>query len=445
MCNYKVSFFRSEALDKEDMRQERKKAKIFYGWYILAIGMIGAFMAAGTSQLFMSLMLKPLTREFGWSRTAATGAITTGTIIAGLLSLPFGKLADRYGPRWLTSLGALVIAGAYVAITKFVDLWQFYVIFVIARVVSTNTISNIAPKTAAVNWFRRFRGRALGLLSMATPLGVAMLAMIAQFIMETHSWRTVFLVFAIAMIVLQVLPAALVLRRRPEDIGLVPDGLSSNRGKTASADQSLAEEEIAWTLSEAARTPSLWLLITAITVALLVNSGIGFHLVAYYTDIGIGPSIAAGALSIYALTGALGNVIWGFLSERLPERLLASAVMVLTAVSILILQSVRTDTGAFIFAILFGLTSRGEGTLVNIILAQYFGRSSYGAISGFVFPFNMLGLGIGPLVSSVSFDLTGSYYAVFNVFVAVSILSAVLLWLAKKPALPTRNYSTSNL
>lgn len=417
-----------------DMKQGRTKVKIFYGWYILAIGMIGAFMAAGTSQLFMSLMLKPLTSEFGWSRTAATGAITTGTIIAGLLSLPFGKLVDRYGPRWLTSLGALVIVGAYVAITKFVSLWQFYLVFVIARVVSTNTISNIAPKTAAVNWFRRFRGRAMGLLSMATPLGVAILAMIAQFIMENHNWRTVFMVFAIAMIFLQVLPAALVLRRRPEDIGLVPDGIASDRVKTGQPDQTLDKEEVAWTLSEAVRTPSLWLLIAAITVALLVNSGIGFHLVAYYTDIGIAPSVAAGALSIYALTGALGNVIWGFLSEKLPERLLASAVMILTAVSILVLQSVKTNTGAIIFAILFGLTSRGEGTLVNIILAQYFGRSSYGAISGFVFPFNMLGLGIGPLVSSVSFDLTGSYYAVFKVFVVGSILSAILLWLAKKPA-----------
>jgi MFS family permease len=427
-----------------DMKQGRTKVKIFYGWYILAIGMIGAFMAAGTSQLFMSLMLKPLTSEFGWSRTAATGAITTGTIIAGLLSLPFGKLVDRYGPRWLTSLGALVIVGAYVAITKFVSLWQFYLVFVIARVVSTNTISNIAPKTAAVNWFRRFRGRAMGLLSMATPLGVAILAMIAQFIMENHNWRTVFMVFAIAMIFLQVLPAALVLRRRPEDIGLVPDGIASDRVKTGQPDQTLDKEEVAWTLSEAVRTPSLWLLIAAITVALLVNSGIGFHLVAYYTDIGIAPSVAAGALSIYALTGALGNVIWGFLSEKLPERLLASAVMILTAVSILVLQSVKTNTGAIIFAILFGLTSRGEGTLVNIILAQYFGRSSYGAISGFVFPFNMLGLGIGPLVSSVSFDLTGSYYAVFKVFVVGSILSAILLWLAKKPALPARNYFTSN-
>ncbi len=417
------------------MTQEKKKTKIFYGWYILAIGMIGAFMGAGTSQLFMSIMIKPLIKEFGWSRTVATGAMTAGTIMAGLFSLPFGRLADRYGPRLLTSFGALVVAGAYVGFTKFVNLWQFYVIYVIARVVSTNTLSAITPQTAAVNWFRRFRGRALGLLSMAPPFGISVLAMIAQLIMECSGWRTVFMTFALAMIFLQVLPAPLILRRRPEDLGLVPDGGERVSIKSAPTNQILPEGEVTWTLSEAIRTWTLWFLIAANMVASTVGSGLGFHLVAYFTDIGIVPSIAVGAMSIYALTGAVGNVVWGFLSEKIPERLLASGVMLLMAATILYLQSVRTIVGAFFFAVLFGLSARGEGTLINIILAQYYGRSSYGAISGLVFPFHMVGLGFGPLISSISFDLTGSYQALFNVFMAISVIASVLLWLAKKPNL----------
>ncbi len=415
------------------MIQTEKKPKIFYGWYILAIGVTGAFLSAGSSQLFMSIMLKPLTEEFGWSRTAATGAITTGSILAGLLSLPFGKLVDRYGPRLLTSLGALITACAYVAITKFVSLWQFYVVYVIARIVSTNAVSNIAPKTAAVNWFRRFRGRALGLISMATPLGSSVLAIIAQLIMKHHGWRTVFGVFALSMLFLQALPAALLLRRRPEDLGLLPDGSQYRPTESSRSVQTPAPDEFSWTLGQSMRTTTLWLLITAIIVALTVNAGVGFHLVAYCTDVGIDATIAVGAMSIYAMTGALANVIWGFLSEKIPERLLAALVMILTAAAILYLLVVRTSTGAFVFAVLFGLTSRGEGTLVNIILAQYYGRDSYGAISSFVYPFNMLGLGFGPLISSVSFDLSGSYRAVFSVYIAASLLAALLLWLAKKP------------
>ncbi len=417
------------------MRQEKKKAKIFYGWYVLAVGMVGAFMAAGTSQLFMSIMIKPFIKEFGWSRTAATGAITAGTIMAGLLSLPFGKLADRYGPRWLTSLGALVAAGAYFGFTQFVDLWQFYVVYLIARVVSTNTLSIITPQTAAVNWFRRYRGRALGLLSMSPAFGISVLAMAAQYIMEHYGWRTVFMTFALAMMFLQVIPAALVLRRRPEDIGLVPDGIESVRVESAPTDQIFAQKEVTWTLRNAVRTQAFWFLVVANTVASIVSSGVGFHLVAYYTDIGIVPSIAVGAMSVYALTGAVGNVIWGFLSEKLSERLLASGVMVLMAATLLYLKSVTTLVGVFSFAVLFGLAARGEATLINIILAQYYGRSSYGAISGFVLPFHMVGLGFGPLVSSVSFDLTGSYQALFNIFIAISMIAAALIWLAKRPNL----------
>jgi len=421
------------------MKHTEKQPRIFYGWYILAIGMIGAFLSAGTSQLFMSIMLKPLTAEFGWSRTAATGAITTGTIMAGLLAFPFGALADRYGPRLLTSLGALVTVATYFLITKSAELWQFYVVFVIGRVVSTNTISTIAPTNAAVNWFRRFRGRALGLLNLATPLGSSILAIVAQLIMERHGWRTVFMMFALAMLLLQVLPAALFLRRRPEDCGLLPDGGPAVEKTSASPLRKPLEKEFNWTLREAVRTPTMWFLLSATIVALTVNAGVGFHLVAYYTDVGIAASTAVAALSAYAFTGAMANVIWGFLSEKISERMLAALVMVLTAFTILYLESVRTAPGAFIFAVLFGLTSRGEGTLVNIILAQYYGRGSFGAISGFVLPFNMLGLGFGPLIASVSFDRTGSYDAVFTVFIGVALIAAILLWLAKKPARPVRS------
>lgn len=415
------------------MHSIKKQPKIFYGWYILAVSMLGAFLASGTSQLFMSIMLKPLTEEFGWSRSAATGAVTTGTLMAGLLSLPFGKLVDRYGTRLLTSLGAVIVAGAYIGITRSVDLWHFYCVYVIARVVSTNAISSIAPKTAVVNWFRRFRGRALGFLAMSVPLGSSVLAMAAQFIMVHHGWRTVFMVFALAMVSLQAIPAALILRRRPEDMGLVPDGKPCIQATATPLVQNPPAEEPAWNLDEAIRTPTLWFLITGMMVALTVNAGVGFHLVAYCTDVGIDTTVAVGAMSVYAMTGAISSVFWGVLSERLPERLLAAAIMILTAAAILFLQSVTTPTAAFLFAVLFGLTSRGEGALVNIILAQYYGRRSYGTISGFVFPFNMVGLGFGPLISSISFDLSGSYHSVLNVYIAVSIAASVLFWFAKKP------------
>ncbi len=419
------------------MKKEKKRKKIFYGWYILGIGILGAFLSAGTSQLFMSIMLKPLTAEFGWSRTAATGAITAGTILGGLFSLPFGKIADRYGPRLLTSVGAIVMAVTFFLLTKLFALWQFYVVYVIARVVSMNAVSNVVSRTAVVNWFRIWRGRALGLLSMATPLGGSLLVIVAQFIMESHGWRSVFMTFAVAMIFLQVIPAALILRRRPEDLGLAPDGGESVAGNLPA--QASGEDESSWTLNEAMHSQSIWWLISATIVSTTVGAGVSFHMVAYFTDVGIAPAAAVAVLSVYAFIGAVANVIWGFLSERISERLLATVVMVMSSAAVIYLQTVSTPTGAMIFAVIFGITARGEVSLVNIILAQYYGRGSFGAISGFVNPFSMLGLGIGPIIASVAFDVYGSYHAVFIVFAALYMVSAVLYWLAKKPGFPIRN------
>jgi len=381
----------------------------------------------------MSIMLKPLTAEFGWSRTAATGAITTGTLTAGLVSILFGRLADRYGPRVLTSLGAVVTAGVYLALTCFTELWHFYVVYVVGRVVASNTLAKVVPNTAVVNWFRRMRGRALGLLAMSSPLGASLLAIVGQAIIAQHGWRSVFSTYAAAVMVLVAAPAVLFLRRRPEDLGLLPDGASTSEHAAPPGTDRSQEPEYCWSLQEAIRTPTLWLITAAVVMALAVNAGVGFHQVAYYTDVGIAASAAVVALSVYAASGAFANVVWGFLSERLSERLMAALALLLTAAVIVYLQTVRTQAGALVFAILFGFTSRGGDTLVNIILAQYYGRDSYGTIAGFLYPFHMLGLGLGPLTASISFDLTGSYHAVFNTFALAALLSSALFWLAKKP------------
>ena len=418
--------------------QTPPKPRFYYGWYVLGVGMLSTFMASGTSQLFMSIMLKPLTEEFGWSRTAITGALTLGTLLAGLLAILFGRLTDRYGPRVLTSLGAFITAGMYLVFTRFVELWQFYVIFIIVRIIASNTMAKVVVNTAAVNWFRRMRGRALGFLAMASPLGTSVLAICGQQIMEGYGWRTVFMVFALATLILVCLPGILILRRRPEDIGLLPDGEIKSEIEVSSPSREQEPQEFSWTLKEAIRTPTLWFLVTSIVVSLMVNAGIGFHQVAYYTDIGIATKAAVLAMSVYAFSGAFANAIWGFLTEHFSERYLAIIVMLLTAVAILFLQTIQSTAGAFVFAIWFGLTSRGEDTIVNIIVAHYYGRDSYGTINGFMYPFHMLGLALGPITASLSFDLTGSYRAVFISFTVLAILAAVLLWLAKKPPPPVR-------
>jgi MFS family permease len=141
---------------------------------------------------------------------------------------------------------------------------------------------------------------------------------------------------------------------------------------------------------------------------------------------------------VYAFSGALANGLWGLLTERFSERFLAMLASTVTTVAIFYLFTVRSVPGALVFAVVFGITSRGESTLLSMLLAQYYGRHAYGAINGIVHPFLLIGLGLGPLVAAISFDLTGTYQIVFICAALGSLVAAGLYWLARRPTLPAR-------
>jgi len=182
------------------------------------------------------------------------------------------------------------------------------------------------------------------------------------------------------------------------------------------------------------RTTALWLLVASVFLASLGTGGIAFHTVAYFTDVKSSPSAAAGALSVMALSGAFGNGIWGALAERLSPRSLSVTTTVLSAASVALLMQVDSPLMAYLFGVLFGINARGgTAVLTQILLAHYFGRRSFGAISGVLEPFHKGGLGVGALIAGVAFDWSGNYRAVFLFFLANYLLSAVLVFFARRP------------
>jgi MFS family permease len=277
----------------------------------------------------------------------------------------------------------------------------------------------------------------MGLVSMALPLGGSVLTIVGQLIIESHGWRAAFTVFGIALLVLYFVPALLIIRRRPEDLGLLPDGAAA-LSDGAEATNVASRPETSWTLAQAVRTKTLWLLIVGLWLGVMANGAVSFHVVAYYSDQGLSATVAATALSAYGFTGAVANGMWGFLVERVSERLLAVIAMSLSGLCVLFLLTVSSTPQAFIFALAFGLAARGESSLVMMMVAQYYGRASYGTINGFITPFQMLGLGLGPLVASIFYDVLGSYEVAFLIFAASFGLSASCLGLARRPVLPAQ-------
>ena len=373
----------------------RKRPKIYYGWWVLGVSMAVAFMSSVSSQFFMGVMLPFIQEDTGWTRTSITGAVTIGSVTAGLGAPVVGRLADRHGPRVLSAVGLLVMAGSVLLIGGVVHLGVFYLAYILGRAVAQNTLTGVVPRTTAVNWFRRMRGRAMGMTQMALPLGGAALALVAQAMVGGGmSWRSVYVILGVVVLATLLPPILLVLRRRPEDMGLLPDGdtepaatAPTSAGQARQAPARPAREEYNWTLQQALRTRTFWYLVAAMAIGVLANGGVGFHQFAYFRDQGIPEVMAAVALSSYALSGALANGLWGVLVERISERLIAVVTMSVATFLCLFLLTVDTVAEALVFAVLFGLAARGESSIILMMQANYYGRRSFGAISGFSTPF----------------------------------------------------------
>ena len=414
------------------------QGRLYYGWRVLAVTMTLSYFATVMSQFFTGAMLPHIEAGTGWNRSSITFAVTLGTVASGFMAPTFGRLADRYGPRVLAGAGLIVAAAAMIGVglSGSIHIAVFYVAYLCGRAATQNTLGGVTAQTTMVNWFKRMRGRAIGLSAMAYPLGGASLIPLSQFAIESGvSWEVVYF-FTAGLLTLVLFPlATLVLRRRPEDLGLLPDG-DTSAGVVGAAVPGHAVEA-PWTLRQATRTRALWLMIAAMATAACANSAISFHLLAYFKDQGVGVGAAALALSVYSLSGGVASGIWGFLIERVEERVIGAITTLSACVLCLLLLTVQSPLAAIGFGALFGLAARGEGSILIAMVAHYFGRESFGSIQGFTAPFQLIALGIGPTLAALLYDGFGHSYDV--AFVAASVIfavSAVCVWFARQPAAP---------
>ena len=399
--------------------------------------MVAGFFSAGVSNVVMAVVLKPISEDLGWSRTLTAAAVTVGAISGGILSPFFGPIADRLGPRSLLPAGGALVGLLAIGVSLSTEPWQFYATFVPARALTEFLLCGIVPFTAVANWFYLKRARAMGLVAMSVPLGASALALVYQFFVAHYGWRSAFLALGISLWVLVVIPGVIFLRRQPEDLGLNPDGVSAPTSHedplSTGEKRQRAVVESNWSRRDAVRTRALWLLVAGTFFASLGTGGIAFHTVAYFTDNQIAPGVAAGALSVMALSGALGNGLWGTLAEWIHPRRLSIATMLVSAGAVALLMQTRGLLAVYVFAVLFGLNARGAAVLTQILLGRYFGRRSFGAISSILDPFHKSGLGLGPLFAGMAFDFTGNYQIIFAVFLGNYLMSALLVFLARPP------------
>ncbi len=411
----------------------RPRTPFYYGWLILAISFLAAFAATGFSQVTLGGIQVFITEDTGWKMSTLALAVTAGTWCSALLAPFIGWLTDRYGPRRLMPAGLVTAAVAYFALSRSNATWQFFVAYITGRTVSNPVLINVVPRTTAVNFFRRRRNIALALVPSFRPIGGAINIQIIAFIAVRQSWRSAYSYLGFYSLIL-LAPVVLLMRRRPEDIGLLPDGAKQVEPTRAAV--SGGDVEQSWTAREAWRTRAFWLVVLTAGTSTLANSSLVFSLVPYLSDEGgISKEQAAGILSLGTFL-AVTTIGWGLLADRItPRRCLAVAVVACGATS-LYLMLVNSLPMALGFTLVFGVFSGALTPLENMALAHYYGRSSFGAISGLYTLFKVIMLGLGPTVASVFIEVVDSYDLLYLTVAGLYFTAGLFISLAGQPARP---------
>ena len=423
----------------QSMINWRLRTPFYYGWLVLAISSVATFAASGLTQVVLGGVQVYITDESGWGDGSLAFAATLGTWLSGAIAPIIGRLADRFGPRWLMPFGLIIAGIAFFVIAGSDSVWQFYAGYVVGRAVSNPVLVGLVPRTSAVNFFRRRRNIALAMVSTFRPISGAINIQIISLIAAHQGWRVAYRYLGVLSLIL-ILPVMLFIRRAPEDIGLLPDGARPDTEEIAVGDTrpQMPMPEFSWTAKEAIRTGAFWLLLAITALGTLASSAVGFSLVPFLVqDGGLSTQASAGVLSLGTFL-AVANIFWGYLADYVTPRRCLILMMIGAGLMMAFLLTVDSVGEALIFAVVWGVFSGGLGSLENMVLAGYFGRGSYGTILGVFSPLQMVALGLGPGLASVARMLAGDFYPLYVAMGAAYFISAILMYIAKPPRRPAR-------
>lgn len=420
--------------------EERKRPLRYYGWVIVWITVLSSVASTVIVNPTIGVFVKPMAEDFGWNRSVIAGAVAIGTIGGGIVALVVGPMIDRFGARWMLFGGFLVMGGFFVWWSGVTTLWQFYAVIIVTRLLLQGVI-NLTNQTVLAKWFVRLRGRALAYGNLGQRFGQGAVPILTQTIISAAGWRWAaaslgFLVWGLTLI-----PVLLWMRRQPEDMGLRTDGDPPPRADVSGERpqrEMAATPEVHFTLTEALRTPTFYILLAALCLTSFVNTGVNFNFIPYMSDQGLTEAQAVTVLTIWSLTGIPASLLAGLVLERVSAQAVICGFQVGMIAGTLLLISLDNMWIGAAFALVHGAAFAGSLLAQQVILADYYGSRHLGAVRGVFMPWQMATNAVGPLAATLVFDTRGSYLFILWVYVLLQSLVFLGLLAARKP----RHHST---
>ena len=410
------------------------RLRFFYGWVVVAVVFITMGVGVNARTAF-SLLFPPILDEFGWERGVTAGAFSFGFLVSAVLSPTLGRLMDRRGPRVVMELGAGLMAAGLMLATVVRQPWHLYLTLGVLVGGGSVCLGYTGQALFLPNWFVRRRGLAMSLAFSGVGVGSIILLPWLQALIGRAGWRAACWAMAILVLALLV-PLNLLLRRRPEDIGLEPDGDASSHQTAAAQSANVVDPAWAavdWTLGRAIRTARFWWIVLGYFGGLFAWYAVQVHQTKYLIEIGWSPTYAAWALGFVSLVAIPGQIVLGHLSDRIGREwvwTVGSLGFAICYLALILMREAPTSALLWLMVISQGALGYGLTSVVGAIPAEIFQGRHYGGIFGTLMLAAIVGGAAGPWVAGALHDATGSYTPAFSIAIGCSVVSAVAIWLA---------------
>ena len=401
--------------------------RLHYAWIVVLVTFL-SLLAAQAVRAAPGVIITSLESEFGWTRTAISFAVSLSILTFGLGGPLGGTLIDRFGPRRVMLVGEVLIAAGLIALLFVRDLWQMFVVWGLPIGVGTGAVGGVLGAAVAHRWFRTHRGVIIGLFGGATSAGqlVFVPAMAALTVDAGWRWAIALVMGAVAIMIV---PIALLMRDRPDDVGAQP------LGEAAVVTADVRAEDLRSTpLRQAMRTRDFWLLAGSFFVCGYTSNGlVGTHLIPHAIDHGFTEVTAASAVALLGSMNIVGTLASGWLTDRFDNRRLLAAYYGFRAMSLFALPVIYDVKWLLLFAFVYGVDWIATVPPTANLVATIYGRASLGTIYGWIFFSHMVGAAIAAFAGGFFRDLLGDYHLMF---ISAGILGFVAVSLALRISTP---------
>ena len=405
---------------------QKSGQKMFYGWWIVIGGFILNFIGIGIAFNALGIFFKPVVESLGFNRGDFSLYFTIAALAMTFAAPVVGKLLEKFDVRLVVGACTLILAVSFASFSQCNTLPQFYFLAVIVGIGHAG--SHIIPVSTMINnWFREKRGLTMGIVFTATGIGGLIFNPLGNWLILNYGWRQTFIILGIIIGLVATPTAIILMRMRPEDMGLYADGAPAPASGEPADVKGLA-------LGEFVKSGAFWMLALMIFFLNTLNVGIQQHLIPYLTDIGHSSTFAANIMALYLGMTVVGKLLLGQISDKKGLSLGLIIFSGILAIGIGILFGANVAAIAIIWGIVYGVGNAVQTVMPPLMTADCAGLKQFSTIFGILTIFQTLGSGLGMPLSGYLYDWRGNYYLAFWLYIVMVFLAAFFGLLALRRA-----------